>query len=1151
MWRFIASLALLLTVLNGRAQHESALKTRILHFPLPDSLLLDSFTVNPESIQLLLPNQTKLDTSYYTFDINSGWLRFKKSLLADSGTVSIQYEAMSVQLTKVYRHKDTTLLFPELKQFYDPFAASNAAGSSDWLETGGLVKSGSITRGFSVGNRQDFALNSSLNLILSGKLNNDLEIQAAISDANVPIQPEGNTQQIQEFDKVFIRLQKDKTIFTAGDIETHSFAGDYFLRYNRKAQGALFETTFAPGLLKNDQMTFSVSGSFGKGRYTRQELTAIESNLGPYKLKGSNHETFIIVLAGSERIYIDGNLLTRGEENDYVINYNTAEVTFTTRVSITSRSRIVAEFEYSDKNYARALITSGADYKAGKFTAGYSYFSESDLKNQTVQQELSDEQKLILSLAGDDPMQAYASGIDSLGFTTERVMYAMRDSLGFDSVFVYSTHPDSALYALSFSYVGAQNGNYVQTGSNANGRVFRWVAPLAGIPQGDYQPVILLISPKKKNLYSFRSAWQFNPNTLIKAEYAISSDDKNLFSTLDDDDNDGRACMVDFSHRRKVGRDSIRQWTLSANLHADVTDRYFSGVDRFRSVEFDRDWNTALMNTGGNRWHGQATVLIQNKQQDRVGISSGFYIRDAKNAAWQQSFSARRHWKKLHIESQNSWLNSPLSQMETQFIKHDNKAERLFGKFYSGVRVNGESNITRFQDSTAFRSGSADWWATRMYAGLRDSSSVSSLIYFQQRTDRVADSLHLQKQSISKDLGLELSIAPASVHSLMVRATYRSVDDRSATLNDQQFLLGSADYNGRIKKRLLVYNIGYEAGSGMEARKEFSYLEVTPGQGVYAWNDYNGNNIKELNEFEPAAFSDQGNYIRVYTQTSDYIRVFTSRVTGNMLFSPADAFSSKKGVLGALSRFNNRSAFSWDKKTSSSKMEEMYLPFMEDGVDSTLVARNALIRNVLTFKTKAPGTVITWTMSESRNRGLLTNGIEDRLNKSHEIKFSQTFFRKWILESVVMTSRKDFSSEYFSSGNYQIEEMQYKPSLAWQPGTSFRWSWLIQYSEKNNTIGTQQAIIRKAGTELKFSKAAKGLALLQFNLLQISFNGSTDSNLGYIMLEGLKPGRNFTWNLSIQRTLGSNMQLNFMYEGRSSEGNPVIHTGNVQVRVFF
>jgi hypothetical protein len=53
------------------------------------------------------------------------------------------------------------------------------------------------------------------------------------------------------------------------------------------------------------------------------------------------------------------------------------------------------------------------------------------------------------------------------------------------------------------------------------------------------------------------------------------------------------------------------------------------------------------------------------------------------------------------------------------------------------------------------------------------------------------------------------------------------------------------------------------------------------------------------------------------------------------------------------------------------------------------------------------------------------------------------------------------------------------------------------------------------------------------------------------MLDGLKPGTNWTWNLSFQKIVGKNLQLSLNYSGRLMQGLPAIHTGGMELRAFF
>jgi len=65
------------------------------------------------------------------------------------------------------------------------------------------------------------------------------------------------------------------------------------------------------------------------------------------------------------------------------------------------------------------------------------------------------------------------------------------------------------------------------------------------------------------------------------------------------------------------------------------------------------------------------------------------------------------------------------------------------------------------------------------------------------------------------------------------------------------------------------------------------------------------------------------------------------------------------------------------------------------------------------------------------------------------------------------------------------------------------------------------------------------------------FDGSSNSSVGYEMLEGLLPGNNLTWQLSFQHQLANGLQINLSYNGRAAEDAKTVHTGGVQLRAFF
>ena len=1115
-----------------------------------DTLKLDSLSLIPGSVSIFkISTNTSGDTIKQALDTN--WYRIEhfSSLIIFNTTVDgmleIKYQVFPFLFTQVYYNKNPDL-FDSANINFKPYSIE-INNSEPYLNISGLDYNGSFARGISFGNNQDVVVNSDFNLQMSGKLQNDVTISASITDNNIPIQPEGNTQQLQEFDQVFIQLSKNKQQLRVGDFEIYRPTG-YFMNYYKNLQGASYTGGFdlAGGTLKT-----GVSLAVAKGNYSRQDIPIVEGNQGPYKLKGNNGETFIIILAGTERIYIDGKLLIRGAENDYVIDYNAGEITFTPNVLLTKDKRINIEFEYSDKNYFRSLAFSGSEFVSAdeKLKLHLNIYTEQDSKNQPLDQTIESEERSILEAVGDSVSQAFTSGIDSIEFDPGRVMYAMIDTLGYDSVFVYTTNPDSAKFVLSFTELGANKGDYIQSNATVNGRVYQWVAPVDGIPQGTAAPIILLIAPRKTQMVSIGGAYQINKANNVTSELAFTRNDVNTFSDIDNADNDGFAYRGGHQFKQQLNS----KVSLTTNVNYEFAAADFVPLERYRPVEFNRDWNI-FSTTKTNEHYANAGVTFAGGDRWNMSLQSSAFIRANNYVGFLQSTSGKYQTNKWLFTGGGSFLQTTTDTIGSAFFRPKASATRIFPKlnqWRTGIDYEGEHNEVAQNDSllvVAFYYDQIRW-----HIANADTSKNTVQAEYIYRKDK------LPYQGIFKHVtdGNTYAVSGALNKKVNNRyswqLTYRTLDiiDTTLTLLEpEKSLLGRLQNGFTIKKGLVTGDLFYELGTGQEPKREYTFVEVEPGLGVYTWNDYNGNGTQELDEFEIAVFADEANFIQVFVPTDEYIQ---SNVTGfsySLGINPKTIWFNKKGWQGFIGKFSVQSNLQMTRKVLDDQSFNSYNPFgtIED---SLLVSSNNYWLNTVYFNRSGNKFGIDYSYLSNFTKQVITVGPESRGKDEHKITLRYKIFTPITLNVTYYVGNKLLASEGFTAKNYFIPYFTIEPKITVLKSSVFRTSIYYQYTESNNTESTELLESHELTFDMRYNVVAKSTISAKFSYVNIRFDGIEESPVGYAMLEGLNNGNNILWNVSIDRKLSQLLQLNVSYEGRKTGESSITHVGRLQMRAIF
>lgn len=1136
----------------AQAQELSTLRHKTIQ--VKDSLVeLDSLPVVPGSIKLI--------------NTNFGDVPLVDALLIDQRylnttdfmgqEITLEYRVLGYDFGKPRYNKDPRLSTDIRFARENPFNVMPDEGEFNSLfDFRQLEKQGSISRGLGVGNNQDLVLNSGFNLQLSGQLSDSIEILASMTDNNLPFQPDGYTQQLQDFDRVFIQLRDRNNSLIVGDYDL-TRPDAHFLNFFKNVKGAKIENSIerlGGGMLKQ-----SFSASAARGKFGRNVFFGLEGNQGPYRLTGENAGEFIVVLAGSERIYIDGELLKRGEQYDYVIDYNTADLTFTPNRIITNQSRIIAEFEYANQAFVRSIIHYQASYERERWDVNFNTYREADSRSQPLFQDLSDDQKQFLSGLGDSVNQALYPAAIEAPFDGSQVRYKRTDSLGFSPIYVYSTNPDSARYAVSFSLVGQGNGDYLPAVSTANGRVYRWVQPeVIGtdtIRKGTHAPVIRLAAPNKLQMSTVRLRYKPDQYSNLAVEGAQSVNDQNLYSDIGNESSQGFALKVKLQTDRPLS--VARKLNMLADIDLELLDNNFRIVQPYRNMEYARDWNLPSLYAEEKEQIGSIALGLRYKDSAQILYRFTDYTIGSSYKGQRNRLQANWNDRNTQAVVAYDLLSTASDFFEGDYIRLKADVKRSWGAFEAGFGYEQEDNQIFNPGTTVLAINSFRFDIVNLFAGYNTNTFDKISLRYTFRDDRLPfGGGELEGSQSGHNYTLATELNRWENHLLKLTATYRLLslfDTPEQQGRQENNYLGQLEYNGNFLNKAIKWGTFYSFSQGQELRRELAYLEVPRGQGNYIWIDYNENGVQELDEFELAFFNDQANYIKVFIPGNSFVPTISTKFNQTIQLSPASLLR-KNHLLG---RFSNLTVFSADRRNQGGDPLAYLNPIRLDWQDTALISANTSFRNTFFINRNNPNFGLDIGYQRNLQRMLLANGTESRSNLDRSVKLRWNILKRLNFENFLNAGERLLQADLFAVRNYRIVQYEWEPSINLSATEKLRVGLKYAFRDKRNVESREAAVVNDAVSiheltaELNYNLLSTSSIRITVSNINNRFEGDANSPAGFEMLQGLLPGRNQVWSLSLFRKLSNNLQLNFTYDGRAAANAPTIHTGRVQARLVF
>ncbi len=1109
---------------------------------------LDTLSIVPGSIFISSPR-----TREFELDQETGLVTIFSTQSEDS--VQICYKVFPYNLYQEVRNRTLTGSGNEITLNSEQSGEFKTIDRREELfSTEKIYKSGAISRGISFGNRQDIFVNSVLNLQLEGKLSDNLNLRASITDQNIPYQPEGNTKLVQDFDNVFFEIYNDRFSVIGGDIVLNNRKSE-FLQFRRNVQGA--SITLRNDWIKGSESNTSVAYSVSKGKFSSYQLDVLDGVMGPYKIYGPNKEPFIIIIANSERVFLDGRLLERGYNYDYVIDYNTGEITFTSRVLVTKFSRVNIDFEYTNQSYSRSVLNAAHSQKIKNHEITIQYYQEKDNRNQPLSFQLSDDEKY--TLKDIDPgfvQEAMLPGWDSVGYHESRILYKKIDTLISDGqgvqIFRASNDPDSAQYEVVFSEVGWGNGDYIRKDLSQNGYIYEWT----GKGEGNFLPVREITLPSMQQMVTLRSDIHTGANTLLFNELAFSSENGNLFNKSLSNRN-GFAWKSGMQVKNKQ-ISFLPGYSLSGQLDAEFDHRDFNAIDRFRYVEYDRNWS---YDPAGDSVKASDKMInfngsLKKDAKNHFDLFVSRRIREGAVNGWQGKTNTGFDFRHFNISGDLFLMKNDNDHFSSQWIRYFIQTYFKTKFLYPGYQYTVDHNRISPLLSDSIVSTAMNFNEHQFFIRNNDSLNTRFNLSYSIRKDRIPRFGEMRDHNLSKTTQLMLGTRRGKLGKFDFSAIYRQLVYLEDSIDqNENSMLGRIDWIIDLLKGHIKSEVSYAMGNSRELRREYIYIEVPTGEGTHTWRDNNQDGIQDLSEFYLAINPDERNYIKLFTPTDDYVLAYDNNLIYRLSAEMPRSWKNESGIKGIFGRFSNSLFINIKQKINQDDFWNNILFKGNGEAAGQLISYRKSIRNTLQFNRSNPKFGMDLIYQLMNNKQLISNGFEARDQEQLKWVSRVNISGDFNLRLNLVKSGLRSGSDFLDGRNFRIRGDEFRTTVEWQPSNFWRFStdyalarnWEAVYTDAVYGISK----INESVLNIRYSKASKKNIDFTFRYTHIDFKGEEYSALGYELLKGLKPGSNLTWALIWQQKIMDGLQMNLSYEGRKSGTLDVIHVGRMQIMALF